>query len=102
MASTNYRVIVAPDALYDLHRTGAYLARVASTATAERVLTRIERKIMSLSSMPERFRAETIAGRRFRVAIEGPYAIYYRVEGRAVRVLRMLHTAQDREAELGQ
>lgn len=69
---------------------------VRSFDTARRFLFRVEAVLAAVASAPSRY---PTAGRTLRRAIVGgfPYAIYFRIESPAVRIVGILHLRRDPE-----
>lgn len=55
---------------------------------------RIRLQVESLAQFPERGRPGRVEGTRELVILRTPYIAAYRVQGRAVRILRILHGAR--------
>lgn len=91
-----FRVEITATAEQDLRSIRDFIAR-DKPAAAERWLTSISRKILGLKSMPLRHEIIPEApeiGVDYRHMLQGVYRIIYRVEGRRVFVIRVIHGAR--------
>ncbi len=80
-------------ALQDMHETATYIARDSPEAARD-VVSRIWQEGQSLSSLPDRGRPGRVPGTR-ELMLEGlPYFPAYRVKGKTVQILRVIHTAR--------
>src|SRR5260370_37172737 len=84
-------VVWAPRAKRDLLDIWRYYARVASPEIADNILRGIERASEAIGKNPlaRRARDDLMAG--LRAALVSPHTIFYRVRGREVEVVRLLH-----------
>ncbi len=102
----SYTVEMTDRARTDLRGIYEYIAFVLqSRINADRQLDRIEREILSLSDMPERYKVLDLgfeAAKAVRMAAVDRYCVIYHVakERGAVQVLRILYGGRDIPAEL--
>ncbi len=73
-----------------------------SPRAAAMVDDRIEAQVEGLIRTPEMGRMGRIAGTRELVVSRTPYIAAYRIEGHTVRILRVLHGAQQWPDDLGE
>lgn len=93
---TKYRVETGPDAEHDITSIRQHIARDSPQAAA-RWAREIRRKVLSLASFPERCEIIPEAPdlvRNYRHLIFGNYRILFRIEGRRVVVVRVIHAAR--------
>ena len=91
-----HRVVISASAERDLEEAFSYIARDNPQA-ARRWLEGMRRKVKSLESMPSRgaFISESSELRRaYRQLVYGRYRIIYRLEERAIMIMRVLHAAR--------
>ena len=91
-------LIWSPEAEQDLFDIASYLTAEASARTADEYLRKIFRA-------GERIRGRPLSGRArgglmpgIRSVLVHPYAMFYRVEGTSVEVVRVLHQRRDLDA----
>ena len=102
----SYEIVVTDQARTDLRGIYEYIAFVLqSKINADRQLDRIEREILSLSDMPERYKVLDLgfeAAKTVRMAAVNRYCVIYHVakERGAVQILRILYGGRDIPAEL--
>ena len=102
----SYMVEMTDQARTDLRGIYEYLAfTLRSRINADRLLDRIERAILSLSEMPERYKVLDLgfeAARTVRMVTAGRYCVIYHVakERGAVQILRILYGGRDIPAEI--
>lgn len=89
---------LSADALADLAEIRAYLLREAGPAVSSRVVGRIRKTLAQIGRMPNTGSLRPEFGEGVRFHISGPYVIYVQVGDRSVVVLRLLHSARDRDA----
>ena len=88
------RYSVSPRARADLDEIWTYIARDNRQA-ANRMLRRLTDKFAMVSRQPEigELRGDLHPG--FRTVLLGSYVIYYTIEAKHVRSMRVLHAARD-------
>ena len=102
----SYVVEMTDQAKTDLRGIYEYIAfALQSKINADRQLDRIEREILSLSDMPERYKVLDLgfdAGKTVRMVAVDRYCVIYHVakERGAVQILRILYGGRDIPAEL--
>lgn len=102
----SYVVEMTDQARTDLRGIYEYIAfALQSKINADRQLDRIEREILSLSEMPERYKVLDLgfeAAKTVRLVTVDRYCVIYHVakERGAVQILRILYGGRDMEAEL--
>ena len=103
----SYEVIISNQAQADLREIFAHIAfGLQSKINAARQIDRIEKEIMSLSEMPERYKRyerEPWFSRNTHMVTVDRFCVFYQV-GRnsgTVYILRVLYGGRDIEAELG-
>ena len=72
-----------------------YLAGTWGDILAVRYFGALSRSIATLADLPDRGAARPRLGRGVRVLLHAPHAVYYRVVGPEVVVLRVIHGARD-------
>ncbi|MGB9203229.1 MAG: type II toxin-antitoxin system RelE/ParE family toxin [Terriglobales bacterium] len=77
------------DAIFDYIEEDNLQAAIA-------VDNRIREQVAGLAKFPESGRPGRVAGTRELVILRTPYIAVYRIAGNAVRILRVLHGAQQR------
>jgi toxin ParE1/3/4 len=70
-------------------------------AAAQRVAERIERRVAELQAHPRAGRRGRVAGTRELVVAGTPYIVAYRVKGRRIDILAVLHGARRWPASFG-
>ena len=101
-----YAVEMTDQARTDLRGIYEYIAfALQSRINADRQLDRIEREILSLSEMPERYKVLDLgfeAAKTVRMVTVDRYCVIYHVakERGAVQILRILYGGRDIEAEM--
>ena len=102
----SYVVEMTDQARTDLRSIYEYIAfAVQSKINADRQVDRIEREILALSDMPERYKVLDLgfeAAKTVRMVAVDRYCVIYHVakERRAVQILRILYGGRDIPAEL--
>ena len=102
----SYVVEMTDQARTDLRAIYEYIAFVLqSKINADRQLDRIEREILSLSDIPERYKVLDLgleAAKTVRMVAVDRYCVIYHVakERGAVQILRILYGGRDNPAEL--
>ncbi len=87
-------VVWSPEAIQDLISLRDYIAD-ESPARARRVVSRILRSIEGvLADNPDMGRGGRVPGTRELVVPQTPYIVPYRVEGNAMQILRVYHSAR--------
>lgn len=92
----SYKVILLPEALSDLEALHAYIAK-ESPDNAAKVAGRILDAIEKLALMPRRYAAVRTRRRlsyELRSIVVRPYKVFYSVEGQAVYVRTIRHSAR--------
>jgi plasmid stabilization system protein ParE len=87
-----YRVIWSVRSQRDIEGIHAYIAQVAPLA-AKRFASRLVAAVESLNDQPHRGRV--LYGEVREMLAITPYVVRYRVNGRAVQIIRIKHGAQD-------
>lgn len=94
-----YRIVWAPIALEDLEGILDYLTDHTSPETAERVGTKLLRRIEKLSQHPQRCRVvpelRDVGVADYRELIERPYRVFFRVSGKRVAIVGVLDGRRD-------
>lgn len=102
----SYEVVVTDQARSDLRGIYGYISfSLHSRINAARLLERLEREILSLSEMPERYQAldlDTGAEKTVRMLTVDRYCVLYHVakESGVVQILRVLYGGRDRAAAI--
>lgn len=92
-ADQRYRVDWLRLALRDMREIAAYITQDSPDA-AENVVERIWLEGQSLCSLADRGRPGRVPGTR-ELVLEGlPYFLAYRVKGKFVQILRVIHTSR--------
>ena len=94
------RLRYAADAIQDLADIRSYLKAQASARVAARMIERIRATIVAARELPTMGTPRPEYARGCRFVIEQPYVIYYDFDGECLTVLRILHHARDRDAEM--
>ena len=103
----SYVVEMTEQARTDLRGIYEYIAlALQSKINADRQLDRIEREILSLSELPERYKVLDLgfeSGKTVRMVTVDRYCVIYHVakERGAVQILRILYGGRDIKTELG-
>lgn len=93
---------LAPAAKADLSDIWDYVARESASAEAANCLIdRIMERFLLLANQRYLGRSRNEFGRNRRSFAVGEYVIVYRVEGKDVRILRVVHGRRDLEAIFG-
>lgn len=80
-------------ALRDMREIAAYIAQDSPEA-AKAIVERIWQESQGLSSLADRGRPGRVPGTR-ELVLEGlPYFLAYRVKGKTVQILRIIHTSR--------
>jgi toxin ParE1/3/4 len=95
MPSRKRTITLSPEADEDLIEIWGYLAREASERVADRQLREVDTVCARLKAWPYsgRKRDELLAGMRS-VPIH-PYVLFYRIQGNAIEIVRVLHGRRD-------
>ena len=102
----SYTVEMTEQAKADIRGIYEYIAfTLQSKINADRQLDRIEREILSLSDMPERYKILDLgfeAAKTVRMVTVDRYCVIYHVskEYRVVRIIRILYGGRDIQAAL--
>lgn len=91
-----FRVRITRTAERDLEEAWTYIAQ-DSIEEAEKFVRRLEEQIATLESFPERcplIPESEILGARYRHLLYGNYRTVFRIAGRTVHVLRIIHGAR--------
>ena len=80
-------------ALQDMQQCAEFIAQ-DDPETAKQVVDRIWQEGQSLRSLPDRGRAGRVPGTRELVLQGIPYFLAYRVKGKSVQILRVIHTVR--------
>lgn len=91
-----FRVRITRTAERDLEEAWTYIAQ-DSIEEAEKFVRRLEEQIATLESFPERcplIPENEILGARYRHLLYGNYRTVFRIAGRTVHVLRIIHGAR--------
>jgi toxin ParE1/3/4 len=92
---------LAPEAETDLDDIWIYVAcESGSMAVADRIVDVITDRFLMLADHPHLGRARNDLRPGLRSFLTGNYAIFYRVDGTDVLILRVLHGSRDIEASL--
>jgi plasmid stabilization system protein ParE len=100
--TTRYRVNITPTAEQDIEDIWFYIAE-ESPENATAFILALEDQIGTLESLPERcplIPENELLNRGYRHLIHGSYRTIFRVEGRVVYVLRVIHGARLLELDL--
>lgn len=91
-----YKVLLTRHAQNDLAEIHDYIS-VDSPENADDFISKVEEKILALTTMPERaplILENTVLGTRYRHLVHGKYRIIFRIQGNAVIILRVIHGAR--------
>lgn len=88
------QVIRSPEAEDDLAEIWLYVAE-DNIEMADRLLDRLNQKAQSLLSFPEMGRERAELAPSLRSISEASYLIFYRIAGRDIEIVRVLHGARD-------
>ena len=91
-----FRVRIARTAERDIEEAWTFIAQ-DSIEEAEKFVRRLEEQIATLESFPERCPLtpeNEILGARYRHLLYGNYRTVFRIAGRTVHVLRIIHGAR--------
>jgi|SRR5215475_3024084 len=91
-------LIWSPEAEQDLFDIAAYLTAEASARTADEYLREIFRAGERIRGRPLSGRARNELMPGIRSVLVHPYAVFYRVGGTSVEVVRVLHQRRDLDA----
>ena len=91
--SRRYTIAWLTLALQDMRECAEFIAK-DDPETAALVVERIWQEGQSLCMLPERGRPGRVPGTRELVLPGLPYFLAYRVKGRSVQILRIMHTAR--------
>lgn len=92
-ADQHYRVDWLRLALRDMREIAVYIAQ-DSTETAKDVMKRIWQEGQGLCLLADRGRPGRVPGTRELVLDGLPYFLAYRVKGKVVQILRVIHTSR--------
>jgi toxin ParE1/3/4 len=101
-----FELRITSPAYRDLSRQTNYLLRVAPRI-AERFSRAVYQTIKRIQASPDRgeralFETPGLEDLRYLMVRELPsYIVWYRVTGTQIKIVRVLHSAQDAEAQLG-
>ena len=90
----NLTVVWLRLALQDMRECAEFIER-DDPETARRVVDRIWQEGQSLRLLPDRGRPGKVSGTRELVLQGLPYFLAYRVKGKSVQILRVIHTARN-------
>jgi len=93
MPNKHLMVIWLHLALQDMQQCAEFIAQ-DDPKTAKQVVGRIWQEGQSLRSLPDRGRPGKVPGTRELVLQGLPYFLAYRVKGKSVQILRVIHTAR--------
>ncbi len=88
-----YKVYITQNAQNDLRHIFSYIAE-DSISSAKIFISELEEKINTLSTFPERapyIPENVFFGTDYRQLIHGKYRVIYRIDGKNVFVLRIIH-----------
>jgi toxin ParE1/3/4 len=91
-----FRIEITPTAEADIEDIWSYIAEDSSGAATAFILA-LEEQIATLESFPERYpliSENEILGTRYRHLIHGNYRTIYKISGKSVIVLRVIHGAR--------
>jgi plasmid stabilization system protein ParE len=94
--ATKYRVRITRTAERDIEEAWAFIAQ-DSPEEAEKFISGLEEQVQTLERFPERcplIPENEILGARYRHLIYGKYRSVFRVAGKTVYVLRVIHGAR--------
>jgi toxin ParE1/3/4 len=94
MKTRGFRVYFSPLAERDLREAWLNIAQ-HDEAAADRFFDAVKLRSLALGFFPRRGRKRDDLQAGLRMVIEGRYLIFYRIEGDEVRVVRLLHGAQN-------
>lgn len=80
-------------ALSDRERIAQYIAQVGSPVAARKLDKQFVEKARAVMKHPELYRAGRVTGTRVLV-VRRNYVMVYRIEGKHIDILRVLHAAQ--------
>ena len=93
---TKFRVKISRRAQRDIDEIWTFIAR-DSVSEANKFISQLENQLKTLRRFPERcplIPENLIWGTRYRQLLYGKYRSIFRVEGRIVRVVRVVHGAR--------
>ena len=83
-----YKVIWSPNAIECVHKIGLDIVRLDSVINAEKVISKIEKKVASLSSFPESGRmVPEFPGENLREVFVVKKRIIYEIIGKSVNIV---------------
>jgi toxin ParE1/3/4 len=88
------RLSVSPDAKQDLVEVFLFIAQ-DNLGAARRMHSQFQETFLTIAGQPSIGRSRDDLAAGIRSLAVGEYVIYYRMVGRAVRILRLLHGARD-------
>lgn len=92
------KVVISPEARQDLNEIGEYIAlKLRNKTAARRMLTRIQKEVMSLAVFPESSTPLVFSGPSlvYRYLVCGNYMIFYHASEGAVYIDRVLYGRRD-------
>jgi toxin ParE1/3/4 len=100
MTAESRRLIWAPAAKADLREIWRYFARVASREVADSLLGDLQQAGERARQRPLAWRARNELMPGLRSILVHPYALFYRVKGDTIEVVRVLHQRRNIAAVL--
>jgi toxin ParE1/3/4 len=94
MSDKALRVILLPRAKKDIRKIWSAIS-ADSLAAADKFIDKLDGRVKSLISFPDRGAPREEISKGLRVLIEGKYLIFYRVNSSKVEIVRVIHGAQD-------
>ena len=94
------RIAWSTEANKDLAQIWNYLAREASVARADDQIRKIEAACRVLSDWPMAGQARDAIMPGLRAVVAAPYVVFYRIDGGAVQIIRVLDGRRDIDAIL--
>jgi toxin ParE1/3/4 len=95
MAAARHRIIWSPEAEQDLLDIWSYLAREASFTVADTQIRDIVHACQLLGDHPLAGRLREELAPMLRSVAANPYVVFYRLTGKAVEIVRVLHGRRD-------
>jgi toxin ParE1/3/4 len=89
-----FRVILLPRAKRDIKTLWFDIAS-DNIAAADRLIAKIDARVLTLSKFPERGVPRGDLKKGLRMLVEGRYLIFYRVHANRVEIIHVTHGAQD-------
>lgn len=94
MTEKTYRVILLPRAKRDIYKIWHDISSQSPVA-ADKFFDKLDRRILSLIEFPDRGASREDLRKGLRMLVEGYHLIFYRVQGRKVEIVRVVHGAMD-------